>query len=476
MSTFATRLSLAAVAALLTSRTTCAAVGAPGQDPMPAFVEGARILFQGDSITDGNRGRSTDPNHILGHGYQFIIAARYGDELAERNLTFINRGISGNRVGDLAQRWQKDTLDLRPDVLSILVGINDLGRGVSAEDYERQYDQLLADTVKALPQVKLVLCEPFGLPVAAKKDVWPAYRKELEARQAIVARLALKYHAADVKCQQAFDDASRRAPADHWIWDAVHPTYAGHQVLADAWIRTVRAYWPAERPRVNTAVVPVPWLERDSYDWDQRHAQVLQVQRTLDPEVVLIGDSITHFWAGPPVAAQQHGAKAWAATFGDHRVLNMGFGWDRTQNVIWRLDHGEMDGTHPAVVVLNIGTNNLTPTIHARENDPAEIADAIQDICARVHAKAPAARIIVMGVFPRGLSPADPFRAKITTLNQILAKRFANQPLTTFLDIAPKLLASDGSISRDILFDGTHPTDAGYGIWGRSLLDAGVFK
>jgi len=97
---------------------------------MPAFSENARILFQGDSITDGNRGRSADPNHILGHGYCFIIAAQYGAQFPEKKLTFMNRGISGNTVSNLQARWQKDTLDLKPDVLSILIGVNDNGRGV----------------------------------------------------------------------------------------------------------------------------------------------------------------------------------------------------------------------------------------------------------------------------------------------------------------------------------------------------------
>ena len=155
---------------------------------MPVFVEGARVLFQGDSITDGNRGRNTDPNHILGHGYQFIIAAKYGDELAERHLTFMNRGISGNTVSSLARRWQADTIDLKPNILSILVGVNDLSFGVSAERYEQQYDQLLADTVKALPNIRLVLCEPFGLPGGQKKSNWENYRTQVAVRDAIVVK------------------------------------------------------------------------------------------------------------------------------------------------------------------------------------------------------------------------------------------------------------------------------------------------
>ncbi len=97
--------------------------------PIPAFHDHDTILFQGDSITDGNRGRSPDPNHILGHGYVFIIAAKYGAAFPERNLNFMNRGVSGNTVADLAQRWQQDTLDFKPDLLSILIGVNDNGRG-----------------------------------------------------------------------------------------------------------------------------------------------------------------------------------------------------------------------------------------------------------------------------------------------------------------------------------------------------------
>ncbi len=213
----------------------------PGED-VPAFGQSARILVQGDSITDGNRGRSTDPNHILGHGYQFIIAARYGAELAERDLTFMNRGISGNTVLDLEKRWQKDTLDLKPDLLSILIGVNDDGRNVSFEQYEQVYDKLLTDSQAANPKMKLVLCEPFCLPKGKVPEHWevPAGIKK---RQEIVAKLAAQHGAALVHFQAIFTEACKRAPADHWIWDGVHPTYSGHQLMAEEWVRVVKAFW-----------------------------------------------------------------------------------------------------------------------------------------------------------------------------------------------------------------------------------------
>ena len=217
-------------------------------DDAPAFSPNSRILFQGDSITDMNRGRTADPNHILGHSYAFLIGAKYGSEYPERHLTFINRGVSGNKVSDLAKRWQTDTLDLKPDILSILIGVNDLNGGVTAEQYEQEYDQLLADTVKALPNVKLVLCEPFGLPVGKKKAVWDTYQIELAKRQAVVARLADKYHAALIRLQHVFDKATKRAPDAYWIWDGVHPTYSGQQLIADEWMNAVNAFWGSGKP------------------------------------------------------------------------------------------------------------------------------------------------------------------------------------------------------------------------------------
>lgn len=205
-------------------------------EPITAFTPGARILFQGDSITDGNRGRSADPNHILGHGYVFIIAARHGAAYPEAKLDFINRGVSGNTVLDLEKRWQKDTLDLKPDILSIMIGVNDSGKGVALDQYERVYDQIIIAAKAARPQLKLVLCAPFTRPK-------PVIEDDIVKRREIVARLAEKHGAALVDFQPVFDAAARRAPADYWIWDNVHPTYRGHQLMADEWERVVRGFW-----------------------------------------------------------------------------------------------------------------------------------------------------------------------------------------------------------------------------------------
>jgi lysophospholipase L1-like esterase len=213
---------------------------------MPMFPDGGRILFQGDSITDGNRGRVGDPSHMLGQSYAFIIAARYGAALAERRLTFFNRGISGNTVPDLKVRWRKDTLELRPDLLSVLIGVNDLGRGLPLGQFEPVYDQLLADARAANPNLRLVLCEPFIANVGGSNGAWAMWHEEMTRRQGIVGQLAAKYGAALVRFQKMFDDATQRAPAEYWIWDGVHPTHSGHELMADEWVRTVKEFWPGD--------------------------------------------------------------------------------------------------------------------------------------------------------------------------------------------------------------------------------------
>jgi lysophospholipase L1-like esterase len=210
-------------------------------DSMPVFHKDDVILFQGDSITDGGRQGGNDYNHTMGQDYDYIISAQIGCQFPERNLTFINRGNSGNKVTDLASRWQNDTLDLKPNFLSILIGIND---SEPVEQYESTYDKLLSDTIAALPNVKIVLGEPFVLPVGKKKEGYSSYRSDVEKRQDVVARLADKYHLPVIHYQKAFDDACQLAPPEHWSWDGIHPTYAGHGLMVREWLQTVNNFWP----------------------------------------------------------------------------------------------------------------------------------------------------------------------------------------------------------------------------------------
>ena len=152
----------------------------------------------------------------------------------------------------------------------------------------------------------------------------------------------------------------------------------------------------------NNAIKPTPKLEDDWYDWWGRHRVIMNSKKRVDPEIVLIGDSIIHRFGGFPDDVGT-GKEAWDYLFGKRKVLNLGFGWDRTQNVLWRLYHGEYEGLKPKYVILNIGTNNLTPSDKSktRANSPYEIVEAIKLIAGIVQENSPHAKLIIMGILPR---------------------------------------------------------------------------
>jgi len=205
------------------------------------------VLFQGDSITDGGRGRSADPNHILGRGYAYSIAARLGFELAERAPTFINRGVSGDRVSDLYARWNEDFFSLKPTLLSVLIGVNDAWRIVNNEPtgatdrFERAYTLLLEETRDKSPGTGIVIMEPFILNAGAPAANWDVWRAKLFEYQVTARRLADRFDAAFVPLQEPFERACARAEPSYWLWDGVHPTAAGHELIAREWLSVVQS-------------------------------------------------------------------------------------------------------------------------------------------------------------------------------------------------------------------------------------------
>jgi lysophospholipase L1-like esterase len=219
----------------------------------PFSPDGLTFLFQGDSITDGNRGRNEDPNHIMGHGYAFSIASRLGADFPTRNLKFINKGVSGNTINNLWERWKVDALDLNPNVVSILIGVNDATKELETKDpsvrtdFEKTYRELLTLTREKLPDVLFVLGEPFILPVGKVMENELLWYDTIGARQEVIKRLSLEFNAVFVGYQQIFSDACRNAAASYWIWDGIHPTVPGHELMARTWIKKVNKRLPAIR-------------------------------------------------------------------------------------------------------------------------------------------------------------------------------------------------------------------------------------
>jgi lysophospholipase L1-like esterase len=205
------------------------------------------ILFQGDSITDAGRNREDmgyNNPRPLGSGYAMLAAARLMEKYAPLNLKIYNKGISGNKVYQLAERWDKDCIDLKPDVLSILIGVNDFWHKLNGnyngtiEIYRNDLIALLERTKKALPNVKLIICEPFAIPgVKAVDDKWfpDFYQYQKAARE-----IADKFGTIFIPYQKVYDEAIKRAPGSWWTPDGVHASLAGAQLMADAWLAVVK--------------------------------------------------------------------------------------------------------------------------------------------------------------------------------------------------------------------------------------------
>lgn len=204
------------------------------------------VLFQGDSITDSGRNvKNKGANDIaaLGKGYVLLTANQLHDKFSSKRLKIYNRGLSGNRVPDLQKRWGEDAIDIVPNVLSILIGVNDFWRTIDSgakttvEEYRNQYRQLVDMTLYKIPEVNLIIGEPFVIKNVGKvTDVW--FPKFLAYQQAAFD-VAKEFNAIFVSYQRVFDSAQEKAAGSYWAADGIHPTSAGAQIMANAWIDAI---------------------------------------------------------------------------------------------------------------------------------------------------------------------------------------------------------------------------------------------
>jgi lysophospholipase L1-like esterase len=211
----------------------------------PKLRRGSVILFQGDSITDNWRNKENkqpNQNVSLGTGYPFLVASEVLAKHPDLDLRFYNRGISGNKVPDLQARWTEDTIALKPDLLSILIGVNDIWHKMrgnytgTVADYESQFTALLEKTRTDLPEVRLVVLEPFVLRAGVIQSNW---FPEFDERRAAARRVAQRADAQWVPLQKKFDELAARNSPQYYAADGVHPTPAGHAVIAEQWRKIV---------------------------------------------------------------------------------------------------------------------------------------------------------------------------------------------------------------------------------------------
>lgn len=425
------------------------------------------LIFVGNSIT----------NNFEKPEYQPV----WNKYFAPRNA--LNLGYSGYRTENIIWNLQEGELEGQsPKVIVLLIGTNNIDEknyptrhtaGQLAEGTEKIVDILR----EKCPDSKIILLRCFPGCYGGPNPT--SHRRILERASDIVSHIADNKHIFYCDVNHVFLNMDGSINHD-MLGDWLHPTPAG----AKAWAQAMEPLLSTlmddksrdnELPE-NSAIIPASKLEDDSYDWWIRHNDVLKVKDSLNPEIVLIGNSITHFWGGKYPALkyadgtsrEPNGPISWAATFGKHRVLNLGFGWDRTQNVLWRLDYGELDALNPQLVVIHLGTNNTSETKNARANTAPEIVEGVKAVCLRVRSKIPYAKIVLMQIFPREEMPDNPRRILINKTN-ILLEKFAEENNITLLDISDEMLTDDGILTKELTFDFCHPTDSGYQIWGEAL-------
>lgn len=235
----------AAVAGLPLLTSSCSGLGSVKRIS-DYFSTGDVVLFQGDSITDAGRDKENEyPNNArsFGSGYTFLLASWLLEELARKELMIYNRGISGNKVYQLDERWDKDCLLLKPNVLSILIGVNDywhMRNGKydgTPETYENDYRALLERTREKYPDIKLMICEPFIL--TDTKAVDESWVEPFRPYQEISQKLCQEFRATWVPFQDAFTEATKIAHPTYWAHDGVHPSMAGAQLMAKTWLEAL---------------------------------------------------------------------------------------------------------------------------------------------------------------------------------------------------------------------------------------------
>ncbi len=204
----------------------------------------ATILFQGDSITDC--GRSRDNDGYLGNGYAQRIAGKLSYEQPGK-YTFVNRGVGGNRIVDLYARIKKDIINVKPDVMSIHIGVNDVWHevdfqnGVCAEKFEKIYDMLISEILEELPDIKIMIMGAYVTKNSATEPLWDYFSSEVAKREAVAKRIAEKYNLPFIPLQCKFDEMISKKAEPYWTHEGVHPTDAGHELIAREWIKAFEA-------------------------------------------------------------------------------------------------------------------------------------------------------------------------------------------------------------------------------------------
>lgn len=402
---------------------------------------GVDLLFMGDSIT-----------HFWEVGESNSIFTGYFG-----GWKTLNVGISGSRTETQIWMIQNGILKgISPKVVVLLIGTNNAD-GVHFPHGDNGYEiaagvrAVVANIRGQLPNAKILLLNIFN-----RGDMKDAEQRVIKANE-LLHGFGDNKHIFQLDLNSIWIDKNGHIDPK-LMPDHLHPSPLGYLKWARAMQPSIEKLMG--EPPVNNAIVPQAGVEQDVYNWPDRHEAELKYGTTHKANLVFVGDSITHFWGGEPKADLARGAKCWDYYYGDRNAINLGFGWDRTQQVLWRIDHGELDGQYPKAAVVLIGTNNLTPSMD-RGNRNKEIVAGIHAVVADLHKHCLHTHIILLGLLPRGEDPNDVMRLRIQEINARLQADEKGWGVT-YVDCGDLFLESDGKFKPGLTVDFLHPTEAGY--------------
>lgn len=401
-------------------------------EPLPVRQEKPIVVY-GTSIAQG--GCASRP----GMAWTSILERKMDRPL-------INLGFSGNG------RLEKEVIDLIAEIdakiyiLDCLPNLT-LNENRSAEEVYN----LIVSSVKQLRQnltTPILLVENDGYSnESSNAELQEATTKLNKTMELAFAQLKSE----GIKNIYLLSRAELGLTLDSYV-DGTHPSDLGMEIYASAYEKKIRQILD-EPVGIHSTTKPVTQArEPDNYNWEKRHNKLLQLNKNTPPKICFFGNSITHYWGGNPLAPISNGPNSWKIYMEDLDIQNFGFGWDRVENVLWRIYHDELDGFNAEQIVVNLGTNNL------HLNTDEEIITGLEFVIKAIKNKQPHAKILMLGIFQRRDN-----EERVYEMNLKIAQ-LAGMQNVGFTDDGGVLLKEDGKIDESLFLDGLHPNEDGYNL------------
>lgn len=393
------------------------------------------LVFIGDSITDFWQNRGKD------------VWQKYFTQYKSLNL-----GISADRTEHVLWRLDHGQLNgNQPKLFVVMIGTNNTGHRPadkeSTEDTVSGIKAIIDRLTQKAPQSKVLLLAIFPRGATAKDGA----RIRNDAVNAEIQKFADNKHVFWMNINDKLLEADGTLSKEI-MPDLLHPNAKGYEIWAEA-------IMPFVNKTIRASIIPEDRM--DQAWWKGRFEQKQQLIRQGGWDVVFMGDSITHGWEGS-------GKTVWAESFAPYKTLNLGYGGDRTEHVLWRLENGELDGYQPKLLFLMIGTNN-TGHRSATQERPEDTAAGIKQILDLIAKKSPETTVVLHPIFPRSPKPTDSARQRNDKVNALI-KPFTDGKRIIWLDFNNELLESDGTLTKEMMPDFLHPKEKGYAIWAQKVL------